>query len=257
MPYLVIGDPSFAQSRKLATALLAGGADMLEFGLAFSDPPADGPVIQAAGKRALAAGADTDRAFDYLTSVRAETTAPIALLVYYNLVLNTGVRNFYARAHRAGVDAILVADLPLEESAEAIAAATDHDIAPISIISELTTRARLEQLAKLGRGYLYLVARLGVTGQRDQLGADLTGLIARVREVTALPLLAGFGLSSPRHVREVIDGGADGAISGSAVVQRIADNLRDETRMLTEIERFAREMKEATRPGPRRSVTRC
>ncbi len=215
VPFLVIGDPDLPTSQSLVDAL-EPHADILEFGLAFSDPPADGPVIQAADKRALTAGVTTEDAFRFLAAVRARTEVPIALLIYYNLILNQGVDRFYARAAEAGVDAILVADLPIEEADEALAAADRHGIAPVFIVSELTTRARLTAIAARSRGYLYLVARLGVTGERTA-GPDHPGLaatISQIREATDLPILAGFGLSLPEHVRAVRAAGADGAILG-------------------------------------------
>jgi tryptophan synthase alpha chain len=247
MPFLVIGDPSMNTSDELAMALVRGGADLLEFGLAFSDPPADGPVIQAAGKRALTAGADTESAFAFLTRLRVKTEAPIALLLYYNLVLARGVDAFYRRAKAAGVDAILVADLPVEESEEMVRAADAHGIAPIFIVSERTSAARLEQVADKGRGYLYLVARAGVTGERTNVQTGLDAVISAVRKKTSLPLLAGFGLSTPDHVRAVLEAGADGAITGSALVKRIEENLGDEAKMIASVESFVRSMKEATK----------
>jgi tryptophan synthase alpha chain len=246
MPFLVIGDPDPKTSMELSSALLRGGADLLELGLAFSDPPADGPVIQAAGKRALESGATTELAFEHISGIRSRTDKPIALLIYFNLVLQKGVGEFYRRAADAGVDAILVADMPVEEAGSVLEAAEKHRIAPIFIVSELTAEKRLELIAKHAQAYLYLVARLGVTGQRGSIDRGLKSVIERVRRRTALPVLAGFGLSKPEHVREVMAQGADGAIVGSAIVQRIEHNLDDKTRMIDAVESFAREMKSAT-----------
>lgn len=247
MPFLVIGDPTFEQSLEATSALIRGGADLLEFGLAFSDPPADGPVIQNAGKRALAAGITTARAFEFLARVRAMTDAPIALLLYYNLVLSAGVTDFYRRARAAGVDAILVADVPVEESEVVTAAAEAHGIAPIFIVSELTTPARLDQIARKARGYIYVVARVGVTGERAELATGLAQLLGDIKARTRLPLLAGFGLSRPDHVTAVMGAGADGVIVGSAVVQRVEHNIKDTKAMVNELESFARSMKAATK----------
>jgi tryptophan synthase alpha chain len=247
MPFLVIGDPDPKTSLDLASALIRAGADLLEFGLPFSDPPADGPVIQAAGKRALARGATTDRALEHIREVRRATETPIALLLYYNLILQRGVSEFYRQAAQAGVDAILVADLPIEEADASLDAAERHRIAPIFIVSELTSERRLEAISPRAKAYLYLVARLGVTGERGSVDQGLGGVIARVRRKTRLPLLAGFGLSKPDHVREVIEKGADGAIVGSAIVQRIEQSLGNVTRMIDDVESLARQMKRATR----------
>jgi tryptophan synthase alpha chain len=246
IPFLVIGDPDPATSQALVDALLPH-ADVLEFGLAFSDPPADGPAIQAADKRALDAGITTEDAFGFLAAVRARTETPIALLIYYNLILSQGVDRFYQRAKASGVDAILVADLPIEEADDALAAAERHGIAPIFIVSELTSPARLSRILLRARGYLYLVARIGVTGEQKDVDRELAGVIARIREQSTLPILAGFGLSSPEHVRAVLAAGADGAISGSAIVRRIEAHLGDRAKMLAEVGAFADRMKAATR----------
>lgn len=251
MPFLVIGDPGVDTSLSLAASLVRGGADILEFGLAFSDPPADGPTIQAAGKRALAAGIRTDQAFDYLARVRNATALPIALLVYYNLVFCRGLFEFCRRAKEAGVDAILIADLPIEESDLAIAAMEKNDIAPIFIVSELTREERLRWILERARGYVYLVARIGVTGQSNRLSMALRDVIAGIRASSAIRIMAGFGISTPAHVKAVLEAGADGAISGSAVVRRIEDNLGDPERMAAVVEEFCREMKAATRRSAR------
>jgi tryptophan synthase alpha chain len=247
MPYLVIGDPDLETSMALASALIGAGADVLELGIAFSDPPADGPMLQAASKRALSAGVRTEQAFAFLEALHAKHDTPIALLLYYNLVLQHGIDRFYARAKAAGVDAILIADLPIEEASPVLEAAAKHDVAPIFITSELTAPARLAAMLARARGYLYLVARLGVTGVREQVDAELGAVIARIRGETELPILAGFGLSSPAHVAAVLAAGADGAIVGSAFAKLIEDNLADRPRMIASVEKLARELERATR----------
>jgi tryptophan synthase alpha chain len=246
VPFLVIGDPDLPTCHALVDALLPH-ADVLEFGLPFSDPPADGPAIQAADKRALTAGVNTEHALAFLAEVRARTSTPIALLIYYNLILSHGVDRFYQRASAAGVDAILVADLPVEEAEQALAAAERWGIAPIFIVSELTTEGRLQKILARARGYLYLVARIGVTGEQSEVDGSIREVIARVRAHTDLPILAGFGLSSPEHVRAVLDAGASGAIVGSAVVRRIEAHLGDRARMLEALGELARGLKAATR----------
>lgn len=256
MPFLVIDDPSRAQSLELSRAVIRAGADLVEYGLAFSDPPADGPAIQAAGRRARAAGATTRGAFEYLAQVRAETEIPIALLVYYNLILAQGVEAFYRAAHDAGVDAILVADLPVEESGPMVAAAKAHEIAPIFIASEVTSDRRLGAVLGDASGYLYLVARIGVTGTQSELDRGLDAVIERVKGRTDLPLFAGFGLSEPRHVEAVIRAGASGAISGSAIAKMIEERLDKPVEMLAAVEDFCRRMKAATIPSTR-GAFRC
>jgi tryptophan synthase alpha chain len=245
MPYLVVGDPDLETSTKLADILIKAGADVLELGIAFSDPPADGPALQAASRRALTAGVRTEHVFTFLETLRGRV--PIALLLYYNLVLQHGVDRFFARAKSCGVEAILIADLPIEEAAAALAAAEKHDVAPIFIVSELTSPARLEQIRAVARGYLYLVAKLGVTGVRDRVDVNVAEIVARTKQKTALPILAGFGLSSPAHVEAVLAAGADGAIAGSVFARLIEANLTDRPAMLAEVEKLARDLKRATR----------
>ena len=248
-PFLVLGDPDPATSLDLMGALVEGGADFLELGLPFSDPPADGPVVQAADGRALAAGTTTGIALDLIAEASRRWGCPVSLLVYYNLVLARGVERFYADAARAGVDAVLVADVPLEESGPIRAAARAAGVAPMLLVSELTGEARLARVAAAGDGFLYVVARVGTTGERAGLEPALPGLLARLRAATDLPAVVGFGVSTPEHVRSLVAAGADGVISGSAVVRRVADHLGRPAMMCAEVTGFVARMKAATRPG--------
>ena len=247
VPFLVIGDPNIDLSFSLAETLIENGADILEFGFAFSDPPADGPVIQAADQRALGSKVSVDQAFDYLERVRAHSDIPIALLVYYNLILSQGVDRFYQRAQKAGVDAILIADVPVEEAEVSVSAARDTGIAPIFIVSELTTNARLAMIAKQAEGYLYLVSRIGITGERQVVSPGLELTMKRIRAQTQIPVLAGFGISSPEQVQSVMRAGTEGVICGSAVVRRISDHLDEPDKMRQSIGEFSSAMKAATR----------
>jgi tryptophan synthase alpha chain len=247
MPFLVIGDPTVEISLQLTGALVDAGADILEFGFAFSDPPADGPVIQAADERALAAGITPPKAFAFLDEVKRRWDKPVALLLYYNLLYQYGLDAFYARCAAAGVDAVLVADVPLEESGPLVEAAGRHGVAPVFIASELTSDARLAAVAEPAEGYLYAVARLGTTGEQREVDPKLAGTLARFKAGVALPVLAGFGISTPDHVRAVLAAGADGAIVGSALVRHIATHLDDSESMITAVREHARALKNATR----------
>lgn len=244
VPFLVAGDPDQARSLDLARAVIRAGADILELGFAFSDPPADGPVIQAADVRALAKGANTRRSFELIEQVRAESDVPIALLVYYNLIMKHGVDAFYARCAASGVDAVLVADLPVEEAGPACDAARAHGVAPVFIATSLTPDARLSRVLARAEGYVYYVTHLGVTGARAHVDEGMAASIARVRHHTALPVLAGFGISSAEQVRRVLDAGADGAIVGSALISVLAEHLDDP---VPAVEAFSRQLKAATR----------
>jgi tryptophan synthase alpha chain len=247
MPFLVIGDPDLETTVSLADALAEAGSDILEFGFPFSDPPADGPVIQAADERALGAGTTPSAAFDVLAEIRRRHEQPIVLLMYYNLILQYGVDAFYRRAAEVGVNGVLVADLPLEHAEETTAAAARHGIDPIYIVSALSSNERAKQLSEAGGGFLYLVARLGTTGVRDELSDTLPDTIHRLKEVVGLPMLAGFGISTPDHVRAVLAAGADGAICGSALVRRVAENLDDHPTMVDSVRLLASELKSATK----------
>lgn len=229
MPFLVIGDPDPEGFLDLAHTLVESGADALELGFPYSDPPADGPVIQAADARALRAGVDTGRAFELVAALRARHEVPVSVLVYYNLVLQHGLDAFYARAREVGIDAVLVADVPLELAGPLVERARAHGVAPVFLASALTSPERACRLGELGESYVYAAARVGVTGARDELAErPLEGLVGRLRDAgVGLPILAGFGLSTPAHVRSVGAAGADGAIVGSALVRAAAEALPD------------------------------
>ncbi len=220
VPFTVLGWPNKEDSHTLINSLIESGADALELGVAFSEPVADGPEIQKAVNETLATGFTCDDAFDLIAAVRKQhQEIPIGLLVYYNVVLKRGVRNFYAAAHQAGVDSILIADLPVESADEVSAAAAEFHIAPIFIVSSLTSEERLAAIASQARGYIYVVSRLGITGVEERYDADLQNLLLRLRRQTKLPLFVGFGVSTPEQARKIVALGADGVITGSRVIQ--------------------------------------
>ncbi|MCB9506337.1 MAG: tryptophan synthase subunit beta [Myxococcales bacterium] len=246
VPFLVVGDPSPDVTVDLADALVEAGADVLEFGFPFSDPPADGPVIQAADVRALDAGMTTDGCFATMARVRARhPSVPIALLIYANLIEQRGVARFYADCARVGIDAVLVADLPLEEAHAAVEAARASSVAPVFVVSSLTTDARLARVAEVAEGYLYVVAHVGTTGERAGVSDELASTLARARSHTSLPLLVGFGVSSAEHAAAVCAAGADGVIIGSAIVRRLAESIDDTTAARGAIVAFATEVRSA------------
>ncbi len=223
-PFLVLGDPDLDTGLALLEALAAAEPDFLELGLPFSDPPADGPIIQAADQRALAAGVTTASAFALLGRLRERSAIPISLLVYANPILAVGTDAFYRRAREVGVDAVLVADVPLEEAGPFVASARRHGIAPVFVATPLTPPARLRELVALSESYLYVLAQVGVTGERSGVSPRLAPLLGSLRRMTELPLLAGFGIRGPDEVRGVLDAGADGAIVGSALVRLVGES---------------------------------
>ncbi len=248
IPFFVIGDPSYKTSMDAVKASLDAGADMLELGIGFSDPIADGPSIQAADLRALNAGMTVDRAFRFIEEVRKFSQVPIGLLVYYNLVLRRGVSRFCRQAGKAGVDGILAADVPIEEAGPVIEGCKSSGVDPIFMVTPTTTPERLDKILVHADGFLYLVALLGVTGARGDLHPEALRMIRRVRARTDLPLCVGFGISRPEHVQALSRAGADGAIVGSAIVNLIARNLRTKGKLPEVVRRYVRTMKKQTLP---------
>ena len=240
IPFAMLGDPDPDRSLAAIRILAASGGDALELGLPFSDPVADGPVIQAAAARALSAGVRQADCWRVVAEVRSEfPDLPIGLLVYANLVCHRDPERFYAAARDAGVDSVLVADLPVLESADVAAAARAHGIAPVFIAPPNADDARLAAIAAAGEGYTYVTSREGVTGADETLRRDQSALIARLKSHGAPPPVLGFGIATPAHVQAALAMGAAGAISGSAIVKKMVGG--------EDVGEFVREMKAATR----------
>jgi tryptophan synthase alpha chain len=243
--FAVAGDPDKATSIRIALALIAGGTDILELGVPFSDPVADGPTIQKADERALAAGTTPDTVFEIVREIRKVSEVPIVFLTYYNIVYRRGIGKFYKEAQDAGVDGILIADMPVEESGEVCAVAARCGIDPIFLITQTTTDERIKKIAAKARGYLYLVAVLGVTGVRDHVSDGAIDLLNRVRGHTKIPLALGFGISTPAHARTCAHAGADGVIIGSAIVEIVEKNTGKPDRMERDLKAYVSQMKKA------------
>ena len=248
VPFVTLGDPNPGQSLKIIDTLIEAGADALELGIPFSDPLADGPTIQNATLRAFAAGVTPTQCFEMLAAIRQKhPTSPIGLLMYANLVFNRGIDEFYAECARVGVDSVLVADVPVEESAPFRQAAMRHNVAPIFICPPNADEELLRQIAAHGRGYTYLLSRAGVTGTETRAALPLHHLVEKLAEYNAAPPLQGFGISAPDQVTATIDAGAAGAISGSAIVKIIERNVENPQAMLDELASFVKSMKAATK----------
>lgn len=248
VPFVTLGDPSPELSLRIIDALVEGGADALELGIPFSDPLADGPTIQNATLRAFASGVTPAHCFEMLATIRQKyPTLPIGLLMYANLVFRPGIAEFYAKCAAVGVDSVLVADVPVEESREFRTEAMKHDVAPIFICPPNADDTLLREIASHGRAYTYLVSRAGVTGAESRAQLPLHHLIEKLTEYHAAPALLGFGISEPSQVREAIQAGAAGAISGSAIVKIIENNLNNPEQMLAILKQFVVDMKAATR----------
>ncbi|HBC8643298.1 TPA: tryptophan synthase subunit alpha [Citrobacter koseri] len=248
VPFVTLGDPSVEQSLNIIDTLIEAGADALELGIPFSDPLADGPTIQEATLRAFAAGVTPTQCFEMLALIRQKhPTIPIGLLMYANLVFSKGIAEFYAQCEKVGVDSVLVADVPVEESAPFRQAALRYNVAPIFICPPNADDELLRQIASYGRGYTYLLSRAGVTGAENRAALPLHHLVEKLQEYNAAPPLQGFGISSPEQVTGAIEAGAAGAISGSAIVKLIEKNVANPGQMLTELKAFVTAMKAATR----------
>jgi len=238
------GDPDMAKALEYALALEEGGADLLELGVPFSDPVADGPTIQEASVRALTAGTTPQRVLELCYKLRKRSNIPLVLMTYYNPIFAMGEEEFIKASHQAGADGLIVPDLPLEEAARLIETARTYRVDTIFMATPETDTLRVEQIAAVTTGFLYLVARYGTTGSRRAIEDATLGLIGRTRPLVSrdLPLAAGFGLSNPEQIKAVIEAGADGAIVGSAIVERIASGISSGA-----LTHFIRELKHGTR----------
>lgn len=248
VPFVTLGDPDIATSFDIIKTLIDAGADALELGFPFSDPIADGPVIQSANIRALQSKVTTQDCFDLLAKVREYSpTIPIGLLLYSNLVMHRGLDEFYATAKASGVDSVLVADVPIRESKPFRESAHKHGVDPIFIAAPNSPEATLRAVASFGRGYTYLLSRSGVTGTETVAEMPAETMVAQLDAFDSPPTLLGFGISTPEHVHNALAAGAKGAISGSAVVKIIEQHLDNKPAMLEKLAEFVKQMKAATK----------
>jgi tryptophan synthase alpha chain len=247
VPYITAGDPSLEASVKIALAAAEAGADVIELGVPFSDPVADGPTIQRASERALRAGATLAGVLDVVRKIRRESDVPLVLFSYYNPLLQMGTEKFATAAAEAGVDGVLATDLTPEESTEYREIMRAHNLDTIYLVAPTSTDARIEQIAGVSTGFLYLISRAGVTGAREALPEELPSLIRRVRKFTSLPVAVGFGISLPTHVT-VLGGIADAAVVGSALVAEI-EKAGTPDAAAAAVGKKIRSLKEAARRG--------
>jgi tryptophan synthase alpha chain len=241
--YVTAGDPDIEKSRDILVRLDRAGADLLEIGVPFSDPLADGPVIQRATERAIASGTTLVKVLGIVSDIRALVSAPIVIFTYANPILRLGLDEFVQRAKKVGVDGVLTLDVPPEEAGQFRGALSKAGIDTIFLLSPTTTVDRIRRAAALGTGFLYGISRLGVTGARDSVADSARALAERVRAETGMPLALGFGFSRPEHVK-AIAGVADAAVVGSALVARIAE-AGTSPRLLDEVAAYVGALKRA------------
>jgi len=231
--YLTCGDPDLDTSREVALAAIRAGADVIELGVPFSDPVADGPVIQRASERALKHGTTLAGVLNVARQIREQSKAGLIVFSYLNPILQFGLEKFCAAAVEAGVDGALVTDLPVEEAGDYLRTMKAHKLAPIFLAAPTSTDDRLRAIARHSRGFIYAISRTGITGARQELANDARALVERLRTFTKLPIAVGFGVSTPEQFAEV-GGFADAAVIGSAIVQRIEQNPGREAAAVSE-----------------------
>jgi tryptophan synthase alpha chain len=245
MPFLMAGDPDLGQTRAALIALEAAGADLIELGIPYSDPLADGPVIQAAASRALSAATTPGRVLEMLQSLQGELTIPVILFTYSNPLLNRGMDNFCRAAAAAGAAGLVVPDLPLEEAEKLSAIATAHGLDLVLLVAPTTPSERMGRIAAASRGFTYLVSVTGVTGVRTSIEGRVAGLVQQLKAMGPTPVAVGFGISGPEQARQVRDWGADGAIVGSALVKRMAEAQSQGTPVAAAASQFCGELRQA------------
>jgi tryptophan synthase alpha chain len=239
IPFITAGDPDLETTAKALIALDRAGADIIELGVPYSDPLADGPVIQAAATRALQAGVKLADVLEVVTQVSPQIKAPIILFTYYNPILNLGIPEFLKRIVAAGVRGLVVPDLPLEESKGLLEPAGLMGIELILLVAPTSPPERMKAIAASAQGFVYLVSVTGVTGMREGMGNNVGEILNQLRSLTDKPIAVGFGISDPAQAKQVKELGADGVIVGSAMVKKLAAEGVDS------IEQFCRELKAA------------
>ena len=244
IPFITCGDPDLSVTAQLIQTMADNGADLIELGIPFSDPTAEGPVIKAANLRALTAGTTTDKIFEMVRKVRRRVLVPLVFMTYANVVFSYGAERFLSTSKEIGMDGLILPDLPYEEKEEFLPLCRKYGISLISLIAP-TSENRIAMIAREAEGFLYLVSSLGVTGTRSEITTDLPSIVRVVREHTDLPCAVGFGISTPEQAVAMAQV-SDGAIVGSAIVKLIAKYGKDS---IAPVGAFVRAMKDAVKSG--------
>ncbi|MEE3333569.1 MAG: tryptophan synthase subunit alpha [Ruminococcus sp.] len=240
IPFITCGDPNLETTAKAVRAMAQNGADLIELGIPFSDPTAEGPVIQAANIRALNGGVDTEKIFDLVRDLRTDVTVPMVFMTYANVVFSYGTDKFISICREIGIDGLILPDIPFEEKEEFTAICRRYDVDLISLIAP-TSENRIGMIAREAEGFIYLVSSLGVTGERNEITTDLGSIVKVIRESTDIPCAIGFGISTPEQANQMA-AIADGAIVGSAIVRLLEQYGKDAP---THIGEYVRKMKDA------------
>jgi tryptophan synthase alpha chain len=247
IPFLIAGDPCPVDSLYYIQQVIDSGADALEIGIAFSDPTADGPVIQRRISQLIEGGYSVAKAFEVISAIRSDNPdIPIGLLVYINLVLAKGAKSFFEQCQRVGIDSVLIADLPVEHSHYFQSIAQEFSIDLVFICPPNASDTVVEQIAKKGGGYTYLVSRNGVTGDQNSQAIDIKHRIGQLKNYDAPPVVLGFGISQPKHVEDGIGSGASGVIAGSAICRILQEHENDRVKCAQVLAEYVQLMKSAT-----------
>ncbi len=242
IPFITCGDPDLETTKKCVLEMVKNGADLIELGIPFSDPTAEGPVIQSANERALSGGVTTDKIFEMVMDIRCETDIPMVFMTYANVVFSYGADKFMKISSELGIDGIILPDLPFEEKDEFSDVCREYGVDLISLIAP-TSEDRIAMIAKEAEGFLYIVSSLGVTGTRTEITTDLVGIVDLVRKNTSIPCAIGFGISTPEQAAKMA-AVSDGAIVGSAIIKIIEEYAADAPEKVGE---YVKSMKEALR----------
>lgn len=242
IPFITCGDPSLEITEQLVYAMEEAGADLIEFGIPFSDPTAEGPVIQEANVRALSGGVTTDKVFDMVAKIRQKTAIPMVFMTYANVVFSYGTEHFIKKAAEVGMDGLILPDVPFEEKEEFDTVCKQYGLDLISLIAP-TSHERITQIAKEANGFVYCVSSLGVTGTRTQITTDIGGMVKLVKAVKDIPCAVGFGISTPEQAKKMA-AQSDGAIVGSAIVKLCAAHGEN---CVPYVKEYVKSMKDAVR----------
>ena len=243
MPFIMAGDPNIEKTSEILLKLQENGADLIELGIPYSDPLADGPIIQFSASRALKSGTTSIKVIELLDSLKDKLHIPVILFTYFNPILNFGLENFCDLASKAGVAGLIIPDLPLEEASKFSKIFSSYFIDLILLVAPTTPFERMKSISNKTKGFTYLVSVTGVTGERNKMENRVENLITKLKEISINPVAVGFGISSPEHVKKVRKWGADGVIIGSAFVKRISNS--NEEKVVNQIGDFCQEMRKA------------